>query len=603
MPVLRDYQRQAIDDLRKRWDAGSTRVPMVLATGLGKGVIIGATADEWLADNPGRRVLVIAHTMELIDQLVQHVRNACPRRRVGVVMGGRNDVHAEIIVGSRQTLASAKRRGQVQRVGLIVIDECHFGTRHNTYGKILEHFGAFDEPSPVCVAGFTATLARSDKQKLSAVWQDCTFARDILFGIRNGYLLDVTAERIIVPELDMSRVRVTAGDYSDADLGEEMERSFAPEVIAGEYQRLAPGKQGIAFWPLVATSYAACEAFEAAGIPSAVLHGGLPKEERKLTLKKFWAGEYQVLHNAMVLTVGFDPPPGVDVVVIGRPTKSAVLYVQMVGRVLRPDLTVPPAERGKALILDVHGVGEQHSLRGLIDLSPERRRPAGVQDEAADGKSLLEWDEYLDEIEQELDGQRAGASFVVESDEYRGKVETKSFDPLGRDKVWQSTPGGSWFISAGGVAYVFLAPSINGDPGTYDVVMCSKNNYVRDGVTPWVKGTEHQGLPLDMALGWGEELAVQVGGIGTATLTARKASWRKASPTEAQKSLAYKLKIPGVKRRLASLADEVDAGTLFYETELTKGELSQAIDAAYATRRIDPIVAMVQRATAEGANA
>jgi superfamily II DNA or RNA helicase len=55
------------------------------------------------------------------------------------------------------------------------------------------------------VAGFTATLARGDKGKLSSVWEDCTFRRDILFGIRRGYLLDVRGERVVVPDLDLSQ--------------------------------------------------------------------------------------------------------------------------------------------------------------------------------------------------------------------------------------------------------------------------------------------------------------------------------------------------------------------------------------------------------------
>lgn len=153
--------------------------------------IFTSYADRWLADNPGRRVLIVAHTDELITQAARRARSVAPGRRIGIVKAGQNETLAEIIVSSRQTLASARRREQLRNVGLIVIDECHHATRHNTYGRILEHFGAFDEQSSVLVAGYTATLVRSDKQKLSSVWQDCTFTRDILFGIRNGYLLDV----------------------------------------------------------------------------------------------------------------------------------------------------------------------------------------------------------------------------------------------------------------------------------------------------------------------------------------------------------------------------------------------------------------------------
>jgi superfamily II DNA or RNA helicase len=602
---LRDYQREAVDHVLSRWNNGDVRVPIVLATGLGKTQIFTTLIDEWLAANPGRRALVIAHTDELIEQAAKRMRQVAPGRRVGIVKAARNEVLAEIVVSSRQTLATTKRRSQINHVGLIVIDECHHAVRHNTYGKILEHFGAFDESvgigerrngqNVINVLGVTATLARSDKAKLSTVWQSATFSRDILFGIRRGYLLDVRGERITVPDLDLSRVRISGGDYSDGSLGEELERTFAPEVIAESYAKLArhPGadvplgpqyRRGIAFWPLVAVAQHGADAFNDVGIRSAMICGETPKPERRALLQRFHLPlahpeAIDVMHNAMVLTEGFDEPTA-DVVVIARPTKSAPLFQQMVGRVLRPNLEIPPEQREKALILDVAGAGQDHGLRTLIDLSPERNLQINPNDPDA---SLLELDEYLDATLAELEEQRVGAAFSFEgAEEYRGETVSVAFDPLGRDKVWGSTPAGYHFVSAGGTAYVFLAPSVYGDPGTYDVVLCSKNNYVRDGVAPWQRGTEHQGLPLEMALNWAEDVAVQVGGPGALTLAKRKSAWRKADPTEAQMKMAFRLHIPGVNH----VFDH-------YETQMSKGELSEAIDAVHAARRIDPLVAAV----------
>lgn len=595
---LRDYQREAIEHVVSRWKSGAVRVPIVLATGLGKTQIFTSLADEWLSEHPGQRVLIIAHTDELIAQALKRMKQVAPGRRIGRVQGQQyNEVLAEIVVSSRQTLAREARRNQIRGVGLIVIDECHHALRTNTYGKILEHYGAFDEQPAVSVLGVTATLARGDKEKLSSVWESCSFSRDILFGIRNGYLLDVRGERIIVPDLDLSRVRISGGDYSESDLGAELERTFAPEVIANEYKRLAERpeiqhvsggqwsivRRGIAFWPLVDIAAQGADAFNAVGIRAAMVHGGTPKTERRALLQRFnlplaHPEAIDVMHNAMVLTEGFDEPTA-DVVVIARPTRSAPLYQQMVGRVLRPDLTVAPQLRGKALILDVHGSGQEHGLRTLIDLSPDRRRPQG---EVPEGLSLEEIDEWIEEqLTQELDLQRAGAGFVVESDEYRGPVETKTFDPLGRDKVWGATPAGHHYIKAGTVGFVFLAPSIEGDPGTYDVVTCSQNAGVRDGVVPWVKGPKQfgiePGLPLEMALNWGEDIAVQVGGPGTLTMNKRKSKWRSGTPSEAQLKYARGLRIQGCE-------------------QMSKGELSEAIDAVNAQRRIDPIVSMITRA-------
>lgn len=649
MGILRDYQDAGVAHLHTQWDAGVTRVPMVLATGLGKTVIFThpKLLDRFL--DAGKRVLVIAHTDELIEQAARKARQANPGRTVGIVKAELNQVTAQIIVSSRQTLGHAtggpRRRNAIRNVGLIIIDEAHHAVRGNTYGKILEHFGAFDESSNVQydtgydssgirehvgearsetgtgiaragslqgngsardaqpslgvehssavheggqrsgvrggvragvkVAGFTATLARGDKAKLSTVWQEpapgtTLFRRDILFGIRNGYLLDVHGERVVVDGLDMRNVAVRGGDYADSSLADELERTFAPATIAKSYLEHAAGRRGIAFWPLVATAEHGAEAFNAVGIASEVIHGGLDKRTRRAMLHRLHTGETQVIHGVGVLTEGFDEPR-VDVVVIARPTKSAPLYQQMVGRVLRPDLEKAPEDRGKALVLDVVGAGATHDLRSLIDLSPELK----TREDQLDG-TLLEMGEQWLELEEEA-GQGGDASNLAPED-YDGETRTVAFDPLGRAKLWQQTPDGHWYMSAGTVGYAVLVESLEGEPAHYDVVLCSKLSYPRDGVQPWARGTDRLDLPLDMALGYAEVLADEVGGWGSKSLTSRKSAWRKEQPSDGLKRLA---RARGV-----------------WRDGMTKGECSEAVDAWTAARRIDPLVRDVMGAKA-----
>lgn len=590
--ALRDYQREAIAYLQATWAAGVNRPPAVLATGLGKteiftdpGLLNPFLDGTW--DWRGtKRVLIIAHTDELIEQAARKARRNNPGRRVGIVKAATNQTTAEIIVSSRQTLAGERRRSQIRNVGLIIIDESHHALRDNTYGKILEHFGAFcvldgapSEWSTTChphhpmVAGFTATLARGDKGKLSTVWQappGGIFKRDILFGIRRGYLLDVRGKRVVVPDLDMGNVKQSRGDYQDSALAEELERTFAPEVVAAAYVEHAPHRKGIAFWPLVDTAYHGAKAFNEAGIRSEVIHGELPKLERRALLARLHSGETQVVHGVGVLTEGFDEPT-CDVVVVARPTRSAPLYQQMVGRVLRPDLSLPPEAREKALILDVVGAGAAHDLRSLIDLSPERKRDEGYDDDASLLEIDAEWQEWQEE--EQANGGGQGVDFA---EDYSGETEIKEFDPLGRDKLWSRTPEGAWFMSAGGVGYVFLVESLAGEPSHYDVVLCSKLSYTRDSVQPWAKATEYVDLSLEEALGWAEELAIETGGHGTKSLTGKKSAWRRAEPTEAQKNYATRLGID--------------------PTGLSKGELSERIDNVNAARRIDPLVKAVRAA-------
>lgn len=563
--VLRPYQREAIADLQQRFDAGHKRVPMVLATGLGKGSIF--TAPELLEPylRAGKRILMIVHTEELTDKAVKEARQQNPGRRVGIVKAGLNQVTAEIIVSTRQTLGSGKRRAGLRNIGLIIIDEAHFAHAGNTYGRIVQHFEA---AGPVDVCGFTATFARSDRNKLSSLWnvERRPFTRDIIFGIRHGYLLDVQGERLIVPDMDLSRVKRSGGDFQDSSLAEEMERTFAPEVIAEQFaaSRAVGDRLGMVFWPLVDTAYSGAKAFTAAGVTSAVVHGGMPKPERRAVLRDFHEGNIQTVHNAMVLTVGYDEPRA-DIAVIARPTKSAPLFQQIAGRVLRPNLEKPADQRKKALLMQVAGAAD-HDLRQLVDLAPER---ALNRDASDDGESLLEISEAYD-IQQEAPD--------MAPDAYKGPAAVVAWDPLGRDRLWAQTPGGSWYMMAGTVGYVFLVSSIAGEPSHFDVVLTSKPGRGRDAVKPWTKATDYVDLPLDIALAEAEGLALEVGGHGTKTLTGRKSAWRRKPATECKPGFI------GIGRSLG-----------VYRDGMTAGELSEAIDAAQAAARIDPIVRNVKR--------
>lgn len=590
---LRDYQVEAIKELHSRWDAGDTRVPMVLATGLGKTVIFAHLIADWVRSNVAKRVMVLVHTDELVQQAVKKIKDVAPKLHVGIVKAERNEVTARVIVASVQSLRSAKRRDQIRNVGLMIIDECHHSSA-NTYRSILHHFGALAhgdgfEPTDVKVAGFTATLARGDKQKLSDVWQECTFSRGIAFGIRRGYLLDVRGKRIVVPDLDLSTVKKSGGDYQDAALGDAMDAALAPSVIASAYLEHASDRKGLAFWPLVATAEHGANAFNEAGIPSAVIHGGTPREERRLILKKLHTGEIQVVHNCGVLTEGFDEPT-VSCVVNARPTQSAPLYQQMVGRGLRPDLSLPPEARGDCLVLDVVGVSRTHNLRTLIDLS--ERAPSDLDME--DGESLLELEDVLDAMEE---AEKAGFE-DLEPEEYQGPVAAEDFDPLARTGVgaWLRTAGGTYFLPVGNQAYVLILESA--EPNLFDVAWltqapnallyteCPGTPYLSNSQTCACGGghvggqgdlTEHQALPLDMACSWAEEVLEDLGGAAALSRAGAKAGWRKRKVSYQQEKMMLKY---GIVR----------------EKHWKFGDANDRIDEVIGSRRIDPVVAFMQAA-------
>lgn len=541
---LRDYQKDCIAALEDKWQQGYRRLAAVLPTGAGKTVVFAHMIKHYRSNNPTRRVLVLAHTDELVEQAVKKIRDVAPHLHVGVVKAGRDEVHADVIVASVQTLRSAKRRERIAGVGLLIIDECHHSTA-KTYRDVMEYFGAFDETSGLRVAGFTATLARGDKAKLSDIWEEVAYRKDIISMIKEGYLLNIRGKRVEVPDLDLSRVRKMRGDYSEGDLGEAIEASMAPEIVAKSYLEHASDRSGVVFTPTVATAYLLSQHLNAAGIRTDVVHGGLATAARRDIISRLESGELKVVANCQALTEGFDAPI-VSTVVIARPTRSAPLYQQMVGRALR----LYPGQ-SEALLLDVVGASKTHDLRSLVDLSS-----AAAATDCPDC-TLLD----LEEIAER------GESFRAI---HYGDVDTVEFDPLARAsmRTWLRTQGGIYFLSAGADSYVFLSPS-TALIGGWDVAWCSKGRAKRDGGF-----SDHIGVGMEYALAWGEELAVEKGGELMDTYTSKGAPWRRRRATDKQLGLALSL-------------------GLTVDPDIRAGDLSKVIDTHLASARIDPIVVAI----------
>lgn len=558
---LRDYQRKALDALRADWAEGVRRAAVVLPTGAGKTVVFAHLTAWWRA-NHRSRVLVLAHRDELVNQAADKLRTIAPHLSVGIVKGPLNEVNRDVIVASVQTLRNENRRHRLHDVGLIIVDECHHATAQS-YRVILAHYGCMSDNGYAIVngrdresalaAGFTATLARGDKASLGEVWEKVSYRRDILDMIRAGHLLNPRGKRVEVEDLDLDAVARRHGDYADGALGAALTASLAPEATAKAYLEHASDRSGVLFAPTVESAYAFASAFQDAGIKTETVHGAQPTDERRGVFARAHDGTTQVVTNCMVATEGTDVPRW-SCAVIARPTQSAPLYVQMVGRVLRPF----PGQTD-ALVLDVVGVTSKHALRTIADLSGKKFREPPDEDELLTEAADREGAEEL-----EL-GEGLGGSVDIE---YRdGKTVVTEVDLFaGSRQQWLQTDGGAWFVPAGADHFVFLAPGER--PATFDVCWTHKSE--RKG--GW---TDHRGVELEYAMAWAEDVAREYDGFHR--YADKKASWRRGDASEKQKDYARGL------------------GIIFAE-DVSKPELANLITQAVASRRIDAVVKAMGRA-------
>lgn len=538
-----DYQAQA---LAARAAAQAerpeeNRQAMVLATGLGKGNLIAWEA----AAEPGR-TLILAHTEEIIDQLRRRVELLAPGRTVGTVKAEQDDVDAEIVVASVQTLARSARQEGIGGIDRMIIDECHHATAAS-YERIMRRWRAFplhkyDDTEMIPTTGYTATLERGDGASLGKVWHDVAFSRGISWAVRRGHLKPPRGYRVQVPGLTRAQ--------DDAGQDRTIVGGIAPEAVVSRWQELAAGRSTVVFAPLVASARSFASAFIAAGIPAAAIWGEQDKRERAETIAAYNRGDILVLCNANALTEGFDAPRTSCVIL---PPGSRGRVIQRAGRGLRYWLDGPVPREEQDCVLLFMGDGDAN-LNSVADLSdhPDLK--------AADGQSLTE-------MEDEYNLNDFGPDAVSA---YAGPLEVVAFDPLvaASSKAWGKTLGGALFLPAGPESYVAVLPG-------YRVALAGRRGH----------GTMLQrDVPdVELAMALAEDAAIDHGGDMGRLLADKSRAWRKGVPTDAAKDRARRL---GLGKDLERIMASKSAGKA--------GKLSDVIDRVTASKVIDPVVSRVK---------
>lgn len=326
MPIsLRPYQQSAIDGVRDAFRAGRRAPLLVAPTGAGKTVMFGYVAGEAAAK--GRRVLIVAHRHELIRQASRKLDETGVAH--GIIAPGYTGTRDLVHVGSVQTLE--RRLGRIQAPDLIVIDEAHHAVA-GQWAQVLEAF-----PS-ARVLGVTATPERLDGRGLGIQAGGCfdtlVMGPSVMELMTEGFL---SPTRVFAPSeaLDLSGIRTVAGDYAVGALGEAMQRPKIVGDAIAHYTKHAPGQPAILFSPSVAHAEAMAAAFRDAGWRGASASGTTPSAERDAAISGLATGDVQVLCSCDLISEGLDVP-SVGCVILMRPTKSLGLYLQQVGRGLRP---------------------------------------------------------------------------------------------------------------------------------------------------------------------------------------------------------------------------------------------------------------------------
>jgi superfamily II DNA or RNA helicase len=354
----------------------------VAPTGAGKTIMLSAVTGEMIGN--GAKACVLAHRDELNAQNRAKFHRVVPDVSTSVIDATEKCWGGDVTFAMVPTLARAQNLVDMPRLDLLVIDEAHHAVA-DSYRRIIDRVR--DANPEARIFGVTATPTRGDKKGLREVFDNV--ADQVRLGelVASGHLVPPRTFVIDVGvQEELKSVRKTSADFDMTEVADIMDRAPVTDEVIRHWREKAGDRQTVVFCSTVAHADHVTEAFKAAGISAALIHGDLAAEARKSILADYAAGVIRVIVNVAVLTEGWDHPP-TSCVVLLRPSSYKSTMIQMVGRGLR---TVDPEEhpgvvKTDCVVLDfgtsslIHGTLEQDvDLDGKIGIgeAPTKSCPA-----------------------------------------------------------------------------------------------------------------------------------------------------------------------------------------------------------------------------------
>lgn len=329
---LRDYQQHAIDSLR---DAIVNNEKPVLSAPTGSGKTLIASEIFALARAKNKRVVFVVPFLSLINQTWKAFERAgIDGREMGVIQGdhGLTDWKKPVQIASAQTL---ERRPVLPEADIVIFDECHINR------KIYQRW--MNEAPDVRFIGLSATPWASG---MDALWSKMIIVSTLSELIEKGHLSSFKYYAPAQP--DLSKVRVRLGDYVESDLELVMGQSDLIADIVNTWREKAYGRPTFCFCVNRRHAQEVQAQFQRAGIPAGYVDAYTKVEEREDLVEQLRTGHLMVICNIGTMTTGVDAP-FVNCIILARPTKSEMLYIQIVGRGLRTD---PASGKTDCIILD-----------------------------------------------------------------------------------------------------------------------------------------------------------------------------------------------------------------------------------------------------------
>ncbi len=320
-------------------------------TGAGKTKIMGNFIYKLLEQLPALNILVVSHTESILKQNHEAISSFFPGIRIGLYSSGlRSRLIEKITVAGIQSIY--RNAKQFKKFGIVIIDECH-AVPTKGQGMYQKFFNQVNATR----VGLTATHFRTGHGLLhegagrmfNKLSYDLSSMENFNRLVSEGYLTTLVSKTTDL-EMNVDKIRTSAGDFNQKDLADRFDRSSITKEIVNETIRMGHNYNSwLVFAIDIAHANSILEQLLEKGIKAKALHGHANATNRHELVEEFKQGKIRAIVSVGMVTTGFDAP-NIDMIVLARPTKSPVLHVQMCGRGLR----VAPG-KDHCLVLDFAG--------------------------------------------------------------------------------------------------------------------------------------------------------------------------------------------------------------------------------------------------------
>lgn len=385
----RPYQTACIEAMFTSMHEGKEFGLIDLPTGSGKTIIISRFLEDVYGRYGGKRdrirTCVVAHREKLVSQAYEKLLKVWPESapKIGIACASiSNDVNidSEIILCSIQTLMRRLLNRTIEPFDIIIVDEAHripYKEKNSLYKRLIEYTKEIQPRRKIF--GLSATTYQLGhgyifgdhcKEGHHNWFPEVTYAVSMDSLIEQGYLVPYRIRQAIDIGPELRSVPILNGEFKNDVLGQIMCK-FSTACVNAYAEYGENRKSVVVFCVNIEHAEQVATTFRMAGIPSCAVHSKLADKERARRLAAFSKGEVNVLTSVDALSEGWDET-AIDCIIMLRPTKSPMVYVQQAGRGLRPH----PGKKD-LLVLDMADNVRTHGFFSQPEVVIPGNKPGG----------------------------------------------------------------------------------------------------------------------------------------------------------------------------------------------------------------------------------